>query len=238
MQGTREEMIVTNLPLVSFVVRKMGIEATGAIDREEAHAYGVEGLIKAVDSFDPERGTAFSSFAIQRIRGSVLDAIRRSDLVPRSLRKSLRELERTSLELATVYGRWPTVRELAMSLGSTVDEVKQLIGHSGSRVLSLDMMMTGDAFEDTPPWEPTDEHEFSDPAAEVDHKALLSLLDGAINILSSRDREIVHMRYRKAMSFAAIGKLLGVSESRVCQLHRNILRRLREQLLTATAVAA
>jgi RNA polymerase sigma factor for flagellar operon FliA len=168
----------------------------------------------------------------------VLDAIRRSDLVPRSLRKNLRELERTSLELAAVYGRWPTVRELAMNLGASVDEVKNLIGHSGSRVLSLDMMMTGDVFEDTPPWEPTDEHEFSDPAAEVDHKALLGLLDGAINILSSRDREIVHMRYRKSMSFAAIGKLLGVSESRVCQLHRNILRRLKDQLQTATAVAA
>src|SRR3990172_7836115 len=104
-------MIVQNLPLVAFVVGKMSDESGNSIiDREDAMAYGVEGLIQAVDNYDPERGTTFASFAIRRIRGSVLDAIRRLDILPRSLRKSAREVERANLELATMLGRWPTLK--------------------------------------------------------------------------------------------------------------------------------
>src|SRR3972149_547762 len=101
MNQTREEMIVQNLPLVSFVVGRMSGEAGSApIEREDAIAFGVEGLIQAVDNFDPERGTTFASFAVRRIRGSILDAIRRMDPLPRSLGKSAREGERANLELA------------------------------------------------------------------------------------------------------------------------------------------
>ncbi len=78
------------------------------MDREDAIAYGTEGLIQAVDNFDPTRGTTFASFAIRRIRGSILDAIRRMDVLPRSLRKSTRELDKANMELATMLGRWPT----------------------------------------------------------------------------------------------------------------------------------
>src|SRR5688572_6509517 len=103
-------MIVKNLPLVTFVVGKMSGESGSSIDREDAVAYGVEGLIQAVDNYDPTRGTTFASFAIRRIRGSILDAVRRMDVLPRSLRKSARELERANLDLAAMLGRWPTVR--------------------------------------------------------------------------------------------------------------------------------
>ncbi len=118
MEAGREEMIVRNLPLVSFVVGKMsGENGNSALDREDAVAYGVEGLIQAVDSFDPTRGVTFASFAIRRIRGSILDAIRRLDVLPRSLRKGARELERATMELAVQLSRWPTQRELAVKLG-------------------------------------------------------------------------------------------------------------------------
>ncbi len=134
--SNREEMIVQNMPLVTFVVNKMADE-TGAspIDREDAIAYGTEGLIQAVGNYDPARGTTFASFAIMRIRGSVLDAIRRMDLLPRSLRKSTRELEKANVELATMLGRWPTPKELSLKVGMSLDQVRSITGHSGARGL-------------------------------------------------------------------------------------------------------
>src|SRR5690349_6972721 len=125
MDPKRDDMIVKNLPLVSFVVSKMsGENANRSFDREDAVAYGVEGLIQAVDSFDPSRGTTFASFAIRRIRGSILDAIRRMDVLPRSLRKSAREIEKANLELAAQLGRWPSQNELAFKLGIPLRDLK------------------------------------------------------------------------------------------------------------------
>lgn len=236
----REQMIVQNLPLVSFVVGKMSDESgSSPIDREEAIAYGVEGLIQAVDNYDPTRGVTFASFAIRRIRGSVLDAIRRMDLLPRSLRKSARDVEKANLELATMLGRWPTPKELAMKLNIPIEQLRQISGHSGSRVVSLEKMMMGDTIgEGSAPWEASDQDEYSDPAAATDRKAALQLLGGALNTLSSRDKTIVQLRYGRAMPFHEIGKLMNLSESRVCQLHKRILTGLKNRLKRDMEIAA
>src|SRR5688572_26261790 len=165
----REDMIVRNLPLVSFVVGKMSDEsASGAMDRDEAIAYGVEGLIQAVDNYDPERGTTFASFAIRRIRGSILDAIRKMDVLPRSLRKSARELERANLDLAAQLGRWPTPRELAMRLGVPLDQLRSIVGHSNSRIVSLERLMEDRTADGASPWEAPDPDQTTDPAAALD----------------------------------------------------------------------
>ena len=194
--SNREEMIVQNLPLVAFVVNKMADESgSSPIDREDAIAYGTEGLIQAVDNYDPTRGTTFASFAIRRIRGSILDAIRRLDVLPRSLRKSTRELEKANLELANMLGRWPTPKELALKLAIPVDQVKAIMGHSGARVVSLEKMMGDRADEGSTPWEAADPDEFPDPAMAADRKAAMQLLGSALNTLSSRDKEIVQLRY-------------------------------------------
>jgi RNA polymerase sigma factor for flagellar operon FliA len=227
----REEMIVRNLPLVAFVVGKMADESgSSPIDREDAIAYGTEGLIQAVDNFDPERGTTFASFAIRRIRGSILDAIRRNDILPRSLRRSTREVEKANLELANMLGRWPTHKELAMKVGLAIDQVRAIIGHSTSRVVSLEKMMGDGAPEGSKPWEAADEDEFPDPANVVDKKAAMQLLGSALISLSHRDKEIVALRYGKALPFHEIGKMMNLSESRVCQLHKRILTSLNKRL--------
>jgi len=236
--SNREEMIVQNMPLVTFVVNKMA-DANGAspIDRDDAIAYGTEGLIQAVDNYDPERGTTFASFAIRRIRGSILDAIRRMDLLPRSLRKSTRELEKANIELATMLGRWPTHKELALKVAMPIDQVRSILGHTGTRVVSLEKMM-GDPEEGSRPWEIADPDEFPDPALAVDRKAAMQLLGQALNSLSTRDKEIVQMRYFKAMPFHEIGEKMNLSESRVCQLHKRILSGLNKRLKKDMGVAA
>jgi RNA polymerase sigma factor for flagellar operon FliA len=232
-------MIVRNLPLVSFVVGKMTDEnGSSAIDREDAIAYGVEGLIQAVDAYDPTRGVTFASFAIRRIRGSVLDAIRRMDVLPRSLRKGARELERATLELAANLGRWPSQRELAARLEIPLRDLQSLAGHSSSRVVSLERVMEEKSSEGASPWEASDPDEFSDPAAAADRKAAMMLLDGAVTNLSHRDRAILQLRYARGMAFHEIGQLMGLSESRVCQLHKRILSSLRNKLTRDMDMAA
>jgi RNA polymerase sigma factor for flagellar operon FliA len=227
----RDEMIVRNLPLVSFVVGKMSDEnGNSAIDREDALAYGVEGLIQAVDAYDPERGTTFASFAIRRIRGSILDAIRRMDVLPRSLRKGARELEKATMELAAQLGRWPTQRELAMKMGMPLADLQRLVGHSSSRVVSLERIMEEKNAEGSSPWEACDPDEMSDPAAATDHRASMMLLDDALASLPARDRAILQLRYGRGMAFHEIGQLMGLSESRVCQLHKRILLNLKQRL--------
>jgi RNA polymerase sigma factor for flagellar operon FliA len=231
-------MIVQNLPLVTFVVGRMSSESGSPMDREEAVAYGVEGLIQAVDNYDPTRGTTFASFAIRRIRGSILDAIRRMDVLPRSLRKSAREIERATLDLAAMLGRWPSLRELALRLNLSIDDVRELSGHSGTRILSLERLMTERLGDGSARWEITDRDEYNDPAIATDHQAVLQLLDGAIAALPDRDRQLIQLRYVRSLSFHEIGDAMGLSESRVCQLHKRILLGLRRFINQATEVAA
>jgi RNA polymerase sigma factor for flagellar operon FliA len=239
MDESRQDMIVRNLPLVSFVVGKMTDEnGSSAIDREDAIAYGVEGLIQAVDAYDPTRGVTFASFAIRRIRGSVLDAIRKMDVLPRSLRKGARELERATLELAASLGRWPSQSELAKRLEMPLRDLQSLAGHSSSRVVSLERVMEEKSGEGASPWEASDPDEFSDPAAAADRKATMMLLDGAVTNLSHRDRAILQLRYGRGMAFHEIGQLMGLSESRVCQLHKRILSGLRHRLTREMDMAA
>ncbi|MPZ50143.1 MAG: sigma-70 family RNA polymerase sigma factor [Dehalococcoidia bacterium] len=239
MDSAREQMIVQNLPLVSFVVSKM-TDASGSspLDREEAIAYGTEGLIQAVDNYDPSRGATFASFAIRRIRGSILDAIRRMDVLPRSLRKSAREVERANLELATMLGRWPTPKELAMKLGMPVDQLRSILGHAASRVVSLEKMMGDGSNDSAAPWETSDHAEYSDPAAATDRVAAMQLLGTALGSLSSRDKAIVQLRYGKSMPLHEIAKKMNLSESRVCQLHKRILSSLKNRLRRDIEIAA
>ena len=239
MDANREEMIVKNLPLVTFVVGKMSNESgAGPVDRDDAIGFGIEGLIQAVDNYDPERGTTFASFAIRRIRGSILDAIRRMDVLPRSLRKSAREIEKANGELAAALGRWPTLAELALKMGIPKEQLSRLVGHANSRLVSLERMMADRTSEGASPWEAPDQDTYADPAASADRKASLRLLGEALGTLSSRDRVIVKLRYGRSMPFHEIGRRMNLSESRVCQLHKRILSSLRLRLERDRELAA
>jgi RNA polymerase sigma factor for flagellar operon FliA len=232
-------MILKNMPLVAFVVGRMTDEqGSSPLDREEAIAYGVEGLIQAVDNYDPERGTTFASFAIRRIRGSVLDAVRRMDVLPRSLRRSTREIERANLELAGMLGRWPSVKELALRMGLSLEEVRGVMGHTSARVVSLEKMMTDRTNDGATPWEASDNDDLADPAAQTDRQADLQLLNNAIHALSERDREVIQLRYGRNLPFHEIGRVMGLSESRVCQLHKRIISSLRMHLKRELEAAA
>jgi RNA polymerase sigma factor for flagellar operon FliA len=238
---SRNEMIVDHLPLVAFVVNRMPSEGAGAvgIDRDDAISYGVEGLIHAVDAFDPDRGTTFASFAIQRIRGSILDAVRKQDPLPRSLRRNAKQIEQASQELAVQLGRWPTQKEIAFRLGIPLSRLQHLLGRASSRLVSLEYSL-----EDRPnyggnhAWDPVDDDVLSDPARAAERRSAIAHLSRAVGALCDRDKAILHLRYEECQPFHEIGRALGLSESRVCQLHKRIISFLRRELLPQLEEAA
>jgi RNA polymerase sigma factor for flagellar operon FliA len=236
----RQEMIVKHMPLVAFVVSRMSTDnqKTLGLDREDALGYGIEGLIQAVDAFDESRGTSFASFAVRRIRGSILDAIRRMDPLPRSLRKSTREVEQISQELAADLGRWPTPKEISFRMGIEIEQLESITRHAGSRFVSLEHALQDRGGESAPAIDPVDDDESGDPARAADHNASLAMLDVALTRLTARDRAILRLRYAEQRPFHEIGQLMGLSESRVCQLHKRILSNLRRQLSAELEEAA
>jgi RNA polymerase sigma factor for flagellar operon FliA len=228
------------MPLVAFVVSRMSTDnqKTLGLDREDALAYGVEGLIQAVDAFDESRGTSFASFAVRRIRGSILDAIRKMDPLPRSLRKSTREVEHVSQELSAALGRWPTPKEIAFRMGIPIEQLDGIQRHAGSKFISLDHALQDRGGDSSPAFDPVDDDESGDPAKAADHNASLMLLDEALRRLGARDRAILRLRYSDSKPFHEIGQMMGLSESRVCQLHKRILSVLKRQINAQLETAA
>jgi RNA polymerase sigma factor for flagellar operon FliA len=229
---SRQEMITRHMPLVAFVVSRMSTDnqKTLGLDREDALAYGIEGLIQSVDAFDETRGTSFASFAVRRIRGSILDAIRKADPLPRSLRKSTREVEQVSQELSASLGRWPTPKEIAFRMGIPLEQLDGIQRHAGSKFISLEHALQDRGGDTAPSFDPVDDDETGDPAKAADHNASLMLLDEALHGLSARDRAILRLRYADSKPFHEIGQMMGLSESRVCQLHKRILSVLKRQI--------
>ncbi len=237
----REATILKNLPLVTFVVNRLSTDRinTLGLDREDAIGFGTEGLIQAIDGFDESRGTAFASFAIRRIRGSILDAVRRQDPLPRSIRRSTRRVDQAVQELATRLGRWPTRKEVAMRLGISPTDVQEIQKHASSRFVSLENVLQQAAGESGGGrWDPADHDDRSDPAIAAERQAALHQLNEAMSILKERDLAILRLRYGESKPFHEVGRLLGLSESRVCQLHKRILSVLRKELAAALDEAA
>src|SRR3990172_9503076 len=158
---TRQAMIMRHMPLVAFVVGRMSADnqKTLGLDREDALAYGIEGLIQAVDAFDETRGTSFASFAVRRIRGSILDAIRKMDPLPRSLRRSTREVDHVSQELSANLGRWPTHKEIAFRLGIPIEQLGGIMKHAGSKFISLEHALQDRGGENAASLDPIDDDE-------------------------------------------------------------------------------
>jgi RNA polymerase sigma factor for flagellar operon FliA len=125
-----------------------------------------------------------------------------------------------------------------MRMGMPLEEIRSVLGHTSARVISLEKMMTDRLNDGATPWEASDDDDLSDPAAQTDRQADLQLLDNAIGALSERDREIVQLRYGRNLPFHEIGKAMGLSESRVCQLHKRIISSLRSHLKRELEAAA
>ncbi len=225
----RERLILHYSPLVKYVAGRVGAGLPRSVDQNDLASYGLFGLIDAIDKFEPDRGFKFETYAINRIRGAILDELRALDWVPRSVRSRARRIETAVAELEHRLQRAPTEEELAMQVEMDVEELRGSLAEIGrSGIAALDEFVTsesstsiGDLLAD--PGGVSPESEFQ---AEETKRGLVD----AINRLPNRDRLVVTLYYYEGMTLAEIGDVLGVTESRVCQIHAKTMMSLRNRL--------
>ena len=219
----RDRLVVRYTPLVRVVAHRVLVGLPTHVDHADLTQSGIFGLIDAIERFDPQRCPRFESFAVQRIRGAILDELRAQDWVPRTVRGRVRELERAQERLERQLQRAATDREIAAEMQLPLREVQGLIRQvQVVSVEALDEIGGGvaDLFADAAP----------DPMSVVQARETMRQLNAAVAGLSERDRTVVQLYYLENRTLAEIGRLLGVTESRVCQLHARLVERLRGRL--------
>ncbi len=237
----RNRLVMTYAPLVKYIVFKKVRELPARCEVEDFISCGLEALIASIDRYDPEKGATLEQYAWTRIHGAVLDELRRQDWAPRSLRRWERDIARAREQFTGVHGRRPTREELAASLSVTVDELRRREDDiSVSDVTSLNTLVISD--EETTV-ERLDTISCGDERLDPEHAAATSQAKDrfrdAFAHLPRREREVAVLLYVKNLTLREIGDILGVSESRVCQIHSQLKKTLKRQLAAdATLFAA
>ena len=231
-QTLRDRLIVTYAPLVKYVAGRLGSGLPAHLEEGDLVSYGLLGLIRAIERFDPEREIKFETYAMSRIRGAIIDELRALDWVPRSVRARAREIERTIRELEARTGRAPTDEEIAAKLGISEEELDaSLLDISRTSIAALDELwsVSGegdqitllDTIED-----PTGPR----PADALDERETKEVVADAIARLPEREKLVVTLYYYEELTLREIGEVLGVTESRVSQLHTKAILRLKSRL--------
>ncbi|MBL8060710.1 MAG: FliA/WhiG family RNA polymerase sigma factor [Chthonomonas sp.] len=227
--------------LVKITSGRLVTSIPGGMDKEDLIGAGVIGLVKSVDQFDPTRDVKFETYAIALIRGAILEMLRDDDWVPRSIREKLKALDRAQLALEGQFGRPPTERELAETLGVSEMEISELMVRMGrTNIYSLDDILGsghGDS-DDSVHFVEMIVDENASTSGEVEGREIRRILASGIDRLPERERMVVALYYFEGLTFREIGKLLGVSESRVYQLHTQAMGRLRNFMKDQTSVSA
>ncbi|MGE3855639.1 MAG: FliA/WhiG family RNA polymerase sigma factor [Dehalococcoidia bacterium] len=229
--GLRSDLILQYSPLVKYVMGRLAISLPAIVDYEDILSFGTIGLIEAVERFDNEKGVKFETYAISRIRGAIIDALRSLDRLPRSVRQKSKESTEAILQLTTSLGREPTDEEVATSLGLTVEVYRKHLVDASWVTVSLDAMGSSDDEEDGG----GGDIGIADPDAEdfsvgMEQAELIGDLSDAIRDLPDREQLILSLYYKEELTMREVSRVLGISESRVCQLHARALSRLRTQI--------
>ncbi len=220
-------------PLVKYVAGRMSSGLPTHVEEADLISYGLLGLISAVERFDPAREIKFETFAITRIKGSIIDELRSLDWVPRSVRARAREIEKANAQLEHKLQRAPTDVEMAEALSTTVEEFQSSLTRiSNSSVIALDELWTlSDASGDQISLLDTiQDPNAADPAQAMDATEMKDRLADAIARLPEREKLVVALYYYENLTLREIGEVLGVTESRVSQLHTKAILRLKSRL--------
>lgn len=227
----RERLILHYSPLVKFVAGRVAAGLPQSIEQSDLVSYGIFGLIDAIEKYDPERGFKFETYAISRIKGAIIDELRSIDWVPRSVRAKARAIERAYGKLEHELRRTPDDAEVAAELGMTEDELSSTLGQiSFVGLVALDDVVAGgDDGSGTTVGDTISDGAF-DPAAAFEVDEMKRLLADAINRMSDRERLVLTLYYYEGLTLAEIGDVLGVTESRICQIHTKAILQLRSRL--------
>ena len=231
-RSARNQLILAYSPMVKYLAGRLS-RMPAHVDVADLVSYGLGGLIEAVERFDPARGVKFESYASTRIRGAIFDELRSLDWVPRSVRGEARTIEEATVELSTRLHRMPTDAELAAEMSIEPDEFDASLQRvADARMVALDQpwdVRGADGIETTL-LQTLPDPDAVDPAASADRADLRERITDAILHLPERERLVLGLRYHQEMRLAEIGEILGVTESRVSQLHAKAVLQVRALL--------
>lgn len=235
-EAAREELLGSHLGLVYHVARQMSGTLSASIEFEELVSYGTVGLIKALETFEPERGLSFTTFAAPRIRGAILDELRRQDHVPRSIRKKSRDIAAAWESLVRERAEAPADREMANRMDIDVEtlwrwqrEVEGSIHISTDRPTTEERSGLGEL--------PSERGGFEIEAA-LDHEQEVECLRDALLQLKEQERTVLSLYYFEELKLHEVAKVLGLTESRVSQIRSKAVLRLRSLMAPVSEVAA
>ena len=235
-QSLRERLILHYSPLVKYVAGRVGVGLPPNIEQADLVSYGIFGLIDAIEKFDLERAIKFETYAISRIRGAIIDELRSIDWIPRSVRYKAREVERAYAALEAKLHRTPTEPEVADEMGITLDELHTIFSRvSFVNVVALDELLNvgGEKGDKLSLVDTLEDTKAEDPVAAFESEETKYLLAKAINHLPEREKIVVTLYYYEGLTLAEIGQVLGVTESRICQMHTKAVLQLRGRLADA-----
>ena len=227
----RDKLIVHYSPLVKYVAGRVSVGLPQNIEQSDLVSYGVFGLIDAIDKFDTDRQIKFETYAIARVKGAIIDELRSIDWVPRSVRAKARSVEKAYAKLEAQLLRSPTDIEVAAELGISERELHNMFNQiSFVGLVALDeMLSSGDRGESTTLGD-TIPDKREGPVAAFEVEEMKQILANAINRLGDREKIVLTLYYYEGLTLAEIGEVLGVTESRVCQIHTKAVLQLRSRM--------
>lgn len=224
----REQIIIEYVPLVKLVAGRLNMYLGYTVEYDDLVSYGVFGLIDAIDKFDYGKGIKFETYASLRIRGSILDQIRKMDWIPRSVRQKQKQIENAIAKLEKEKGANIKDKDIAEELGISVDEYRSWEGMANiSNIASLDEFMeqgtegTVKEFRNTTYLEPEDA---------VDRDEIKKMLVDALELLTEKEKKVVLLYYYEDLTLKEVASVLEVSESRISQLHSKALEKMKKHL--------
>jgi RNA polymerase sigma factor for flagellar operon FliA len=226
-KALRDRLILTYAPLVKYVAGRLGSGLPAHV------SYGLLGLIGAIERYDPDRDVKFETYAIARIKGAIIDELRSLDWVPRSVRARAREIERAMAALEAKLHRPPTDEEIAKHVGITTEELEDsLTDISRSSIAALDELWTigGSGGDQVALIDTIEDIDAPSPESSLSATELKEALGEAIARLPEREKLVVTLYYYEELTLREIGEVLGVTESRVSQLHTKAILRLKARL--------
>ena len=227
----RDRLILHYAPLVKYVAGRVGSGLPAHVEQADLVSYGTFGLIDAITRFEPTREIKFESYAMARIRGAIIDELRSTDWIPRSVRMKARQFERTVAALEAKLQRSPTDEEIADEMDMDVEEIRKFLGQlSLVNVVALDELLVDDDGSAPRLVDTLKDTSALDPQAMAEHGEARQLLARAVEQLPEREKVVVSLYYFEGLTLADIGRVLGVTESRICQLHTKAVLHLRTKL--------